>query len=894
MLIAWINEAAARLRGLFRRKVSDADFDAELRAHFELLVDNYRARGMSESEARRQAHIRMGGMEQIREAHRQQRGVPFLETLAMDVRYGARQLLRTPGFTVVAVLTIALGIGINTGVFSVLDAMALQPLVLRTGQTLVSVYPVFEGARHRNAHNSENMFSYAEYIAYRDENHVFSGLAGYVPFVPAIAAGERPQEIDGTLASCNYFDVLMERPAMGRAFAASDCAAPGANPVVVISDDYWRNALGADPEIIGKTISLNRTNLAIIGVAPRGFEGTEISPAAFWAPITMQPQLMPGRKFLDDPDLSWIAVIGRVKPRVSLAEANSEMAVITARLQSANTGSMRTVVRTASLFNRPEERGIIFTVGAVVLCAVALVLLIACANIANLLLARAAGRKREIAVRLALGASRRRLIRQMLTESLLLAAIGGALGTFLSFVSFDALLRAVIAHLPAGAPPLAVHLSPDSRVLAFALAITLLTGITFGLVPALQSSRSDVNSSLKDECADSSVRSARRGVLRNVLVGAQIAVCMTLLLTAGLLLRGLLHAQTIDPGFQMRGLHALTFDLTQQGYSSAQASALRAQLKERVSSLPGVESVAEASTVPLADQHWQTETIDAKTGASRAVSYNRVSPNFFSLLEIPIVHGRIFSAADAQAGTHPVIVTEALARNFWPGEDPLGKSLRVFGSGSPPSEVIGVAQDVQVDHLGEAHPVFLYVPVDPKDEAQTGFIIRSTRDDASTLASIRAAVHDIDPQFSFALTRLEDNLANFQAFSRIVAAVSGTLAALALLLASMGVYGLVSYAVSRRIREIGIRMALGADGRDVMKLILSQALRPVMVGALIGTVCCAGISRIFGSLLFGVSALDPLSFAVVPAFLIAVAALASYLPARKAMRVDPMVALRYE
>ncbi len=888
-----VRELISRLLGIFRRPGLELELDDELRAHLEMLVDENRARGMSELEARRTAHVRLGGAEQIREAHREQSGLPMLETLAKDLRYGFRQLWRSPGFTLVAVLTIALGIGMNAGIFSILDALALQPIVVG-GQKLASIYPIFQGQRHRNVHNSPNMFSYPEYKAYRDQNHTFTGLAGYVPFVITTSGGERPVEIVGSLASCNYFDVLNERPALGRGFVEADCAAPAANAVVVVSDDYWRNTLGADPLIVGKTISLNRMLFTVVGVAPRGFDGTEIAPSAFWAPMEMQPALLPDGKFLDDADMSWMALLGTVKPGISLEQARADLSVITGQMQTKYPGTMRLEIRRAALFNRPEERGYIFGVGAVVLTAVGLVLLIACANIANLLLARAAGRRREIAVRMALGASRGRLIRQMLTESILLALMGGTLGTFVSFVSFDALLRTVIAHLPPGAPPFSLHPSPDARVLAYSLLLTVLTGVAFGLAPALQSSRADVNTSLKEESGDASLRSGRMGKLRNALVCAQVAVCMILLLAAGLLLRGLYRAQTIDPGFEMKGIDAVTFSLTQQGYSDAQAAALHRQMKDRLGALPGIDAMVQARNIPLGEEHWETPARLPQAEASLQVRYNRVSPNFFSILGIPIVRGRGFTDSEVQSGARVLIVTEAAAREFWPGQDPIGKSLEVFGQGNPLLEVIGVAKDAQVDQLGQAHPRFLYLPTSLKESAEDEFMVHSTLGDAITQTEIHDAMHQVDPQLSFTVARSEDNPENFRLLSRIVAIVSGTLGALALLLASIGVYGLVSFAVSRRIREIGIRMALGADGGDVMKLILGQALRRVAIGAAIGMVCCAGVSRIFSALLFGVSPIDPIAFLLVPAFLILVAAVACYVPARRTMRVDPMVALRYE
>jgi predicted permease len=888
-----MREFVSRLLGLFRKPALDRDLDDELQAHFDMLLDENRARGMSEAEARRVARIRLGGAEQIREAHREQSGLPLLETLAKDLRYGFRQLRRSPGFTLVAVLTIALGIGMNAGIFSILDALALQPISVG-GQKLASIYPIFQGHRHRNVHNSPSMFSYPEYKAYRDQNHTFSGLAGYVPFVITTAGGERPVEIVGSLATCNYFDVLNERPMLGRGFVEADCGAARASPVVIVSDDYWRNTLGADLQIVGKTLSLNHSLFTIIGVAPHGFDGTEITPSAFWAPVEMQPALLPEDQFLDDADLSWMALLGTLKPGISLEQARADLSVITGQMQTKYPGTMRVEVRSASLFNRPEERGYIFAGGAIVLTAVGLVLLIACANIANLLLARAAGRRREIAVRLALGASRRRLIRQLLTESVLLASMGGALGTFISFVSFEALMRSVIAHLPPGAPPISLHLSPNARVLAYSLLLTVLTGMAFGLAPALQSSRADVNTSLKEEGGEASLRSGRMGKLRNSLVGAQVAVCMILLLAAGLLLHGLYRAQTIDPGFEMKGIDTVNFALTQQGYSEAQAAALHEQMKERLAALPGIDALVQARNTPLGDQHWETSARLPQSGTSLQVRYNRVSPNFFSILGIPIVRGRDFSDSEVQSGARVLIVTEEAAREFWPGQDPIGKSLEVFGDTSPLLEVIGVAKDAQVDLLGQEHPRFLYVPTSLKESADDVFMVHSTLGDAATQREIHDAIHQIDPQLLFTVARLEDNPENFRAFSRIVAAASGTLGALAMLLASIGVYGLVSFAVSRRIREIGIRMALGADGRDVMKLILGQALRPVAIGAAIGMVCCAGVSRIFSALLFGVSPIDPIAFLLVPIFLILVAAVACYVPARRAMRVDPMVALRYE
>ncbi len=890
-----------RLSGLFNKEQRDRDLEEELESHLLMHVEDNLRRGMTREEARRHALIQLGGLEQTKERYRERWGLPRLETVWQDARFGLRMLRKSPSFTAIAVLTLALGIGVNAGIFQIFNGLALRPLELPGSQHVLTLYQTFhlnQGPMHRNVFGSGNLFSYYEYKEYRDQNHVFSGLLSYAPFVEVTLAGEQPRQLLGTLASCNYFEVLGVRPELGRTFTEPDCDQTGSGAVVVLSDEMWRNTFAADPALIGKAVSINRVPLTIIGVAPRGFAGTEVVPSAFWAPLTMQHVIYSSREqegdMLADDELSWLQLMGRVRGDFSNGQVLADLRVIAARLDRRHPGfESKLAVATSTLFVRPEERHLLLGGGVVVLFSVGLVLLIACANVASLLLARAATRRREIAIRLATGASRGRLMRQLLTESLLLALFGGALGSLLAFWSFEAALKFTLSHLPEGFTASNLTVAPDLRVLAYTLALTLLTAIAFGLAPAFEASRMDLSSQLKDVGADLQGDQTHGGLLRRSLVGLQIAVSMILLLTAGLLLRGLYRAQTIDPGFSLENTAAVSAELASQGYSGGRAAAFRSELIDRLSALPGVEAVAQASSLPLGNSHQVAHGSIPGHEESQRVELNAVSRNFFATMAIPIVRGRTFSDAEVQTDAKAIIVTEATARLFWPGEDPVGKRLVLYRPGNPVYDVVGVAKDAQVSHLGEAHPIYLYIPAGADKLAQLHLLVRTAGTGAS-LKDIRTTVRALDPQLVANVVGLEDYLEFWRAPARVAAGFSAALGGLALLLASAGVYGTVSFAVSRRIREIGIRMALGANGQDVMRLILRQALHPVLIGAAAGITTGAGVSRLLSTVLFGLSSLDPIAFFAVPAFLLAVALLASYLPARRACRVDPMVALRYE
>jgi len=886
----------ARVKALFRRKQLERDLDEEVAFHLAMREEKKRARGVATEEARYATRREFGNATRVKEICRETWSFVGLETLWRDLRYGARTLGKNPGFTAAAVLAIALGIGVNTGIFSVLNAAALRLLPIPAASQVVSVDQMFHGKIHRNVHGEGSLFSYPEYQEYRDHNHVFTGLLAYEPFVQVTMGGASPQQLFGAVTSCNYFGVLGVQPVLGRGFVDGDCSAAGANAVVVLSQDLWRTTFNADPALIGKSVLLNRSEFTVVGIAPAGFGGTEPVPSAFWAPLTMQHALdglEPGRDFLGDGDTSWLALLGRVQNGVSLGEVRADLGVIAGRIDHEHPGRSTTLaIHTATFLGRPAERTFVFTIGGVILVAVGLVLLIACANVANLLLARASARQKEIAIRLSIGASRWQIVRQLLTESLLIALLGGVAGSLLAFWSFEAITQFVLAHLPHGFPQLALNMSPDYRVLGYSLGLTVMTGIVFGLAPALHATRPDLSTAIKEDSGGLTGKTGGGGFLRNTLVGLQVAVCMILLIAAGLLMRGLYSARTIDPGFEMANVTQASFDLGSQGYSEERASAFQRSMMEGVAALPGVDAVAEGSATPLSDNHSETSFQLPGETEGRQMEYNEVTPGYFNLLGIPIVRGRDFTAAEARASAAEIIVTEFTARTLWPGQEAVGKVLRKIGDAD--RIVVGVVKDAQVSHLGETEKVYVYLPSGPKEQAHMVLLVHSVGGYEGVASGIREATRALDPQVVVDVTRLEDNLETWRTPSRIVAALSGALGTLALLLASIGVYGVVSFGVSRRIHEIGIRMTLGADGKDVMKLLLRQAMQPVMIGAAVGVAGCAAVSQILSKVLYGIGSHDPIAFVGVPVFLLGIALLASYIPARRATRVDPVVALRYE
>jgi macrolide transport system ATP-binding/permease protein len=826
--------------------------------------------------------------------HLEPKGNPMtlFSDLSQDIRYSARTLRKNPGFAIVAVLALAFGIGVNTGIFTILNAIALRPLPVADAGKVVSVYQSFRGKIGRNVNGSINYFSYPEYLDYRDHNHVFSSVAVSAN-ASASLGGREARRIEGQVVSCNYFTVLGRPPVLGREFSSDECAKPDAAPVAILSNAFWSAQFRSDPQVIGSTILLNRHPFTVIGIGPPEFAGTGITPSSYWAPVAMQYTLIPSSKMLSEANTSWLEMLGRLKPGVSLTRARADLAVIAGRIDQSYPGRTTTLsVDTATFLGEPEARTAVLVGSAVALLAVGLVLLIACANVANLLLARAAARQKEIAIRLSAGASRGRLVRQLLTESVLISLAGGALGSVLAFWTFQALIKTIVSNLPAQFPAISLNLTPDLRVLGYAVAISAITGILFGLAPALQATRPDLVSALKEEGSGFAGRISR-GWLRNALVVAQVSVCLILLIAAGLLARGLESAQTVDPGFSMKGVVTASFDLEQQGYDDTRASQFHRQLVERVSAIPGIDATSQAVTVPLGGSSFGTVIEIEGNTTPQQVRFNDVSPSFFPLLGIPLIRGRSFTEAEAQRSATVAVISEATAKRFWPNQDPLGKIFRM-GKEKTAYDVIGVAGDIRATDLAHVEKTFLYFPANLEYQKHMNLLAHTNGNVAATAKLIRDAAHALDSNIIVTAKPMEENLEMWRLPSRILAFLTASLGFLGLLLASLGIYGVVSYAVNSRTREIGIRMTLGANPTGILSLILRQAMRPVFVGLLIGFAVCAASSRLMSVMLYGISPFDPITFVGVALFLSGIALLACYLPARRATRVDPMEALRYE
>jgi predicted permease len=822
-----------------------------------------------------------------------------MNAFLQDLRFAARMLVKNPGFTAVAVLSLALGIGANSTIFTIVNAVLLNPLPVRDASTLVSVFTTDE--RNRGPFFNFLQTSRPNLEDYRAQNGVFGEMAIYNGVPLSFSGTGEPEQIVGEMVSGNFFDLLGVKPAVGRAFLPDEDRVPGEKLVTVLSYAFWQRRLGGDAALVGRTITLNGSAFTVVGVAPPGFKGANaIFSPALWVPTMTHPQVLRGffQENFDSRRALLFNAIGRLKPGVTIEQAQANLKTIAERLAREypgdNGGRSVALKPLAQSTINPGFRQNMVRVGGLLMTVVGLVLLIACANVANLLLARASGRQREVAVRLSLGASRGRLVRQLLTEGLLLAVLAGTLGLLIAYWAQSALWAARPPALPADA----VDLTPGLRVLVFTGLVSLLTAIVFGLAPALSASRPDLVSELKQR-AGGSAGSNRPWSLRNVLVAGQVALSLVALVGAGLFAKSLGHAQRIAPGFDHERLAVLTVDLGAQGYDEARGREFHRVMLERARALPGVERATLATGIPLFQGTFArtvfpegVDTTDRKNG--RLVQLNTVEPGYFQTMGIALLRGRDFAESDHPDAPHVVVVNETMARQFWPDQEPVGKRFKFFGQ-EWWNEVVGVARDGKYNFIGEDPAPHIYLSLRQTYEPAVSLHLRSGGDPSVALGMARQQVQEMDRSlpitnvFTFA-SIFDQNLWA----PRIGAYLLGVFGLLSLALAVIGIYGVMSYSVSQRTRELGVRMALGAGQSDVLRLVVGQAVLLAGIGIAVGLVLSLAASRLVANLLFDVSARDPWTFAGIPLLLAAAAGIASLRPAWRATRVDPTIALRSE
>ena len=806
-----------------------------------------------------------------------------------DLHYALRTLRKNPGFTVVAVIALALGIGVNTSIFSLYNALALRPLPVKDPGRVVRLFQTHAGE------SGAGVFSYPKYLDYRYRSSVLAGLAAWSWTSAAMGTGDRVEDVKAMLVSGNYFDVLGADTAAGRTFVPEEDRTPDSHPVVVLSYSFWERRFARDPALVGRAILLNGHPFTVVGVAARNFVGTDPEAPEIWLPIMMKATIAPerGDGILQDRKGHWLEVIGRLKPGVSWPQARASMDVLARQLaqtypEEKNSG----VTLATATFLPPNVEKVSTPIALLVMGAVGLVLLIACANVANLLLARATARQKEIGVRLSLGATRGRLVRQLLTESVVISVLSGVAGLLLAAWSSAALMRVV---KPPFVGTLNFNVTPDLRVLGYAFAVSLATGIIFGLVPAFHASNPGVNDLMK-----TAMGRRRRTWASDLFVVAQVGLCTVLLVAAGLLLRALGRAQTTDPGFDTKHVVALSLDLRLHHYDTAAAMAFERRVVDRLRTVPGVKAVSLAATVPLGTAFMGTGVVieghEPKPDTPPlGASQNVVSPNFFETLGIPILRGRGFRDADWKQGPEVAIINETMARRFWPGQDVIGKRLRV-GESKAYAEIVGVVKDTRSSFLWQADEPYLYSPAKAENNPAPDMkiLIRAAGNPQPLMGMLPGVVRELDRNVQVSLKPMDENLDIWIWPSRVGAILAAAFGLLALTLAAVGIYGVVAYTVSRRTHEIGIHVALGAQRADVLRMVLGHGMALVAAGAAAGLAAGFAVSRLLAGFLYGLPAGDPFTFGVVAAGLVAVALVANYIPARRALRVDPMVALRYE
>ncbi len=881
-----LNKMRLRLRALFLKSRLEEELDDEVRFHLEREIEENIARGMSPEEARMAALRSFGGVERVKEESRDERGVRFLEEIWQDLRYGGRMMLKQPGFTLVAVITLALGIGMNTAIFSVVYSVLLRPLPYHAPEKLVALYSM------RPQRNSfRNAVSAPDFADWRAQNKVFDAMSADVFNTYTLTGSDLPERINGLRVSANFFQTLGVKPQLGRAFLPEEEEA-GRNRVAVLSYALWERRFGADPSLLGKTVSLNGENYIVVGVTPNDFR---FAPFEIYTPLTFTAAAMSdmGRGSV------FLRVIARLKADVTLEQAKTDIEDISRQIERqypvTNTGKYGNVIPYQQDIVRDIRPSLLVLLGAV-----GLVLLIACANVANLLLARAASRQREIAVRTALGAARWRIVRQLLSESVILSLVGGGLGLLLAYWGTDALIGAAPSAV-ADFTPGWKQIGINPQVLSFTLLISFLTSVVFGLAPALQVSKPDLTDSLKESGKSSAGFKRQRA--RKILVVAEMALSLMLLIGAGLLIRSFQQLQHVTLGFNPSQVFVADFSLDNMKYrETSQQLNFFQQALQRIEKSPGVISAATVNFTPFSGGN--SDRIFTIAGqpepAPDAIPfayYRVISPQYFRTLEIPLLRGRVFTEQDAAGAPRVVIINEAIARRYFPNEDPIGKQIKIgrYMEANPLHTVVGIVGNIK--HRGldfEFEPEFYY----PYPQTPIGFssiVARTQGDPLSLTAAVRNAVLEVDREQPLARVRtMEMAISDSVTQRRLNMILLGIFGALALALAAVGIYGVMSYMVTQRTREIGIRMALGARRRDVLKSVVGQGMSLAASGVGIGLLGAFLATRLMETLLFGVKPTDPATFGGIALLLLGVAFFACLIPARRATKVDPMVALRFE
>jgi predicted permease len=838
----------------------------------------------------------------------------MIADLWQDLRYGARVLMKQPGFTLIAVLTLALGIGANTAIFSVINAVVFRPRPVAQPERLVELYK--SDARHRYQNSA-----YQDFLIFRDHGEVFSGLAAYSLKTFKLGGVDEMEQVIGEVVSGNYFDLLGVKPSSGRTFLPEEDQTPGSHPVVVIGHGLWRRRFGADPALIGKTITINNQALTVIGVAPPQYTGMFRGLATeLWIPVMMMPQLEPqsGMSMLNSRGNSWLFIVGRLKPEATLEQARARIDLIARQLREAypegwrekRADSGETLERSMTILPEsetrihPEAQAAAYAFIALALTIVNLVMLIACMNLANLLLSRSTARSKEIAVRLALGAARWRIVRQMLTESVLLAALGGAIGVLLAVWAINAAVASLPA-LPAGIR-LAIDLRLDWRVLLYTLAFSFLVGVLFGLAPALQASRPNVIAALKDG-ADVFAGARGQSRLRNGLIIAQVALSVVLLAGAGLVMRSVRNLHPINLGFDSLNLVVAPIALEERQYDRASSQDFYRRLAERTRALPGVRALAFVDYVTNGLERSRgsvgIEGYQPGPGEDMQIYTNIIGPGYLTAMNIPIMQGRDFDERDRDGAPCVAVVNESFARRYFAGGQALGKHLTKFVWQQPNQycEIVGVVRDNKFQSLQKEPLPWYAFALLQSHRTQATMLVHSEGAPENLVPAVRRAIQSLDRTIvTTDVLTLNDTFAPLLYFYRLFGLLVGSCGILAILLAVIGIYGLVAYAVSRRTREIGIRMALGADGLKVLRLIMRQGMILVAYGLSSGLLLALALTQVLTSSIFeitllnGVSATDPLTFGSIALLLIIVSLLACWIPARRATKVDPMIALRCE